>query len=178
MQCNVFLDLMTVGNHALGRVVIQLWSHLRRAQHFMGLCLGRWGASFKGSNFSRIHETQFCRFLVGGSYKTGDGKGYSTAGLMDGLEWDGEHARDDRQGQIVSFGGGHDHLDSVFGICVAEKTAGGRSRCPFGEVVSGLDVVQKAATFVPSNQVIIAQCGVILNYPQDGDAIVAVNDAV
>ncbi|XP_045585951.1 uncharacterized protein [Procambarus clarkii] len=163
VMCSVvFLDL-AAGSHPLGRVTIRLWGRLRRAQHFLGLCLGIWGATFKDSTFTRVHDTQFCRFLVGGSYRS-EGSGVtSTAGLMDNLEWDGQYAGEDLEGQIVSFGGGHKHLDSVFGICVEEKAKGGRSRCPFGKVVSGLAILQKAATYVPSSQISISQCGVVIN---------------
>lgn len=178
MTHNVFLDLRVVDGQHLGRVVIRLRSHLRRAQHFMALCLGIWGGTYKGSNFSRLHETQCCTFLVGGSYRVENGRCYSTTGMMDGLEWDGEYAGDDHEGQIVSFGGGQTQLDSVFGICVREKIPGGRSRCPFGKVVEGLDVVQKAATFLPSTQVIIAKSGAILSYHEEEEPVSGVNESL
>ncbi|KAK4321551.1 hypothetical protein Pmani_007668 [Petrolisthes manimaculis] len=164
-ECRVFLDLVTnFDRERIGRVTIKVWDHLRRARHFLGLCLGLWGSSYRKSTLLRVQDTEYCKFMVsGGHYDESTGI-TSTEGLMHNLEWAGEYTGFDRVGQVVAFGGGRAHLDAVFGICLEENVPGGRSRCPFGVVEEGLGVMRKAACFMSASTAVqISDCGIIFN---------------
>lgn len=156
----VFLEL-SVGQMVLGRVYIQLWSHLRRAQHFLALCLGTLGPSFLGAKLLEVtsrdkpEESVTC-----GDYMTPHGI-LTAEAMMTGLEWDGEYGRARREGLVVASSGGDPGLDARFGISTSSR-AGGRVRCPFGQVVSGLEVVRKTLEYHPVSQVSVSGCGLVL----------------
>lgn len=101
--------------------------------------------------------------ISGGHYDESSGI-TSTAGVLQNLEWAGEFTGFDSVGQVVAFGGGRTHLDAVFGICIEENIPGGRSRCPFGVVEEGLDVMKLAASLMStSTKVQIIDCGIIFS---------------
>lgn len=164
-QCRVFLDLVTNCNKdRLGRVTIRVWEHLKRARHFLGLILGLWGSSYKRSTFLRVHKTDYCKFVISGGHYDESSGITSTSGILSDLEWAGEFTGFDSVGQVVAFGGGRPHLDAVFGICIEENVPGGRSRCPFGAVEEGMDVLKLAASLMStSTKVQIIDCGIIFS---------------
>ncbi|XP_066963982.1 uncharacterized protein [Macrobrachium rosenbergii] len=137
----------------LGRIHIRLWGHLRRAQHFLALCLGTFGPSYKGSKFSNVaRKGQPGESLVGGRYITENG--ISAEGLMDALEWRGRYSGAVTEGVLGGASDGDPKLESFFGICTRDYPEG-EYYCPFGEVVSGLEVVQKAVCQDPVTDVVI-----------------------
>ncbi|XP_042232989.1 peptidyl-prolyl cis-trans isomerase E-like [Homarus americanus] len=157
----VFLEF-SVGQVNLGRVHIKLWGHLRRAQHFLALCLGTLGPSFLGTTLLEI-TSRGCRneSVTAGAYRAPNGS-ISAESLMNGVGWwDGVYSEERRAGLVVASSGGKVHYASHFGICTSAN-ASGLVRYPFGEVVSGLDVVRESASYIPINQVEISGCGLVL----------------
>lgn len=158
----VFLELEVAGV-VLGRVQIRLWGHLRRAHHFLALCLGTFGPSYQGAKFRAVERKgQPGESLRGGDYLAMDGSGTSCRGVMAGLEWGGQHAGPVRKGLIGGGGGGFHESDALFNICLQDKPHGKMS-CPFGEVVSGLEVVCQAAHHHPLEKVTIAATGIVVH---------------
>ncbi|XP_063613841.1 uncharacterized protein LOC134787079 [Penaeus indicus] len=156
----VFLELHA-GERYLGRLVIRLWGRLRRAQHFKALCLASFGPSYTGSRLEYVgNKNQPGEFIVGGGYLDQDSK-RSSRGLMDNLEWGGQFAGEDAEGLLQGAGGGHREYDALFCICSRTDVAG-KSQCPFGEVVSGMEVVRAAAQHEPIADVRISRSGIVL----------------
>lgn len=156
----VFLELHA-GERYLGRLVIRLWGRLRRAQHFKALCLASFGPSYTGSRLEYVgNKNQPGEFIVGGGYLDQDSK-RSSRGLMDDLEWGGQFAGEDAEGLLQGAGGGHREYDALFCIC-SRTDAAGKSQCPFGEVVLGMEVVRAAAQHEPIAEVRVSRCGVVL----------------
>nr|XP_045594687.1 mucin-5AC-like isoform X2 [Procambarus clarkii] len=152
----VFFEL-SVDNKCLGRVYIQLWGDMRRAKHFLALCLGTLGPSYKGSKFDRISDwSQPGEVLHCKGYS--DKSGPSSLGLMDNLEWDGEYRQLQKAGQLIASGGGQAEKDGSFGICTKDNLFKTFS-CPFGMVVSGLDVVREAVNHV--GDVVVSEVGAV-----------------
>ncbi|KAG7166073.1 Tripartite motif-containing protein 72-like 2, partial [Homarus americanus] len=154
----VFLQL-GVGDRILGRVHIRLWGHLRRAQHFLALCLGTLGPTFRGSRFSYVaRKGEAGERLVGGVYMTEAGP--SSHQLMEGLEWRGEYLGPAREGIVGGSRGRQAKYNSCF--CISSKDNPiGQYYCPFGEVVFGLEVVKAAIRHDPVSDVIIVNTGLI-----------------
>ncbi|MPC08156.1 E3 ubiquitin-protein ligase TRIM17-like [Portunus trituberculatus] len=158
MPSEVFLEL-GVGGICLGRVYISLWSHLRRAQQFLALCMGTMGPSYVGSCFSHVaykgrpKETLCCREY----WTESDGRGMKE--LLADLEWDDQYSKEPRQGLLIPLSKLIDQHG--FGICTRGQT-GATFPCPFGEVVSGMNVVSAAVNHHPVKEVIITHCGLVL----------------
>lgn len=157
----MFLQLEVAGV-VLGRVHIRLWGHLRRAHHFLALCLGTFGPSYQGAKFRTVgRKGEPGESLRGGDYLATNGSGTSCRGVMEGLEWGGQYAGPVRMGLVGGGGGGCHESDALFNICLQDKPRGKMS-CPFGEVVSGLSVVRGAANHHPLSEVTISAAGLAL----------------
>nr|XP_045598248.1 uncharacterized protein LOC123758107 [Procambarus clarkii] len=149
----VFLQL-SVGRRSLGRVHIRLWGYLRRAQHFLALCLGTLGPSYKGSRFSNVaRKGQPGESLVGCQYRT-EGGSSSARGLLEGLEWRGNYSGPVKEGVLGGASDGDPNLEAFFGICTRDYPEG-EYYCPFGEVVGGMEVVRRAVAHDPVSDVTI-----------------------
>ncbi|XP_071550778.1 uncharacterized protein [Panulirus ornatus] len=167
----VFLEL-SAGRQYLGRIVIRLWGRLRRAQHFKALCLATLGPSYVGSRFEYVgNRDQPGEYIVTGGYMTQEPcwmlegaklETRSTRGLMENLEWGGEFVGEEREGLLQGAGGGHPEYDSLFCICSRSDPAG-ESQCPFGEVMSGMEVVRMAVSHDPVSEVAISRCGLLIH---------------
>ncbi|MPC58060.1 Tripartite motif-containing protein 59 [Portunus trituberculatus] len=156
----VYLQLEAAGVD-LGRIHIRLWGQLRRAQHFLALCLGTFGPSYQGAKFRTVERKGAPgECLRGGDYPARDGKGTSCRGVMAGLEWGGQHAGPVKKGLLGGGGGGCHESDALFNICLQDKPQGKMS-CPFGEVVSGLGVVWRAASHHPVSEITITAAGLV-----------------
>ena len=156
----VYLQLEAAGVD-LGRVHIRLWGQLRRSHHFLALCLGTFGPSYHGAKFRTVERKgEPGESLRGGDYQTMDGKGTSCQGVMTGLEWGGQHVGPVKKGIVGGGGGGCHESDALFNICLQDKPQGKMS-CPFGEVVSGLSVVWRAASHYPLSEVTITAAGLV-----------------
>ncbi|XP_071537179.1 uncharacterized protein [Panulirus ornatus] len=161
LRPKVFLRL-GVGVRGLGCVHIRLWGHLRRAQHFLALCLGTHGPCYRGATFRSVERRgEPGESLRGGDYLSTSGASSSCQGVMQNLEWGGRHAGPVKQGLIGGGGGGHHESDALFNICLKDKP-GGKMSCPFGEVVSGLGVVWAATRHNPLTEVLIMDAGLVL----------------
>lgn len=149
----------------LGRVYIRLWGHLRRAHHFLALCMGTHGPSYRGSKFHGIAK-RGCNgeTLAGGKYLTDDG-GSCVQGLIEGLEWGGPHIREKTAGLVVAASEGKPEQDALFHICTRDHP-GRKFACAFGEVCAGMEVVHKAVALYPSHAINVLDCGLVLPYLQ------------
>lgn len=157
LPSEVFLEL-SAGNRCLGRVYIQLWCHLRRAQHFQALCLGSLGPSYVGASFVVSSQNQERETLDVQKYMLPDGN-TSNKVLMTDLEWGGRFAGPANEGTIMgSYYGVDTH---GFGICTRSHL-GGTFQCPFGEVSSGMEVVRAAIRHEPVSEVTITDCGLVI----------------
>lgn len=165
----VFLHLGIVKGRNLGKIHIRLWGHLRRAQHFLALCLATLGPSFKGSRFSYVtRKGEPGERLVGGTYLTGEereesGSSVTTSShqLMEDLEWRGEYIGPAREGTVGGSRGRQAKYNSCFCISSRDNPIG-QYYCPFGQVVTGLDVVRQAIEYDPISQVAIMDCGLVV----------------
>ncbi|CAL4067464.1 unnamed protein product, partial [Meganyctiphanes norvegica] len=159
----VFLDL-SHNNRSLGRIIIRLWGGLQRAQHFLQLCMGTLGASYKGAYFAGVYRKDgnaSGECLKCEEYICSNGTKGRKA-LLDNLEWKGEHSKDQIEGMVVAAGGGKAEWGGAFHICTRVDPSY-KFSCPFGEVVQGLDVVKEVVTYEPVSQVKISDTGVIIN---------------
>ncbi|KAK7083187.1 hypothetical protein SK128_013132 [Halocaridina rubra] len=156
---HAFMDL-AIGQQYLGRVYIEVWGHLKRSQHFLVLCLGLQGPCYKGGTFRSSHKDDFKERICGCYYKGLDGT-FSTKGIMENLEWDGEYAGKSYEGLVVGTSGGRSDMDALFSIYTKVKSRA-TCFCPFGEVVSGLDVVKQALMHDPVSDVSIKGCGIVI----------------
>ncbi|KAK8732628.1 hypothetical protein OTU49_006849 [Cherax quadricarinatus] len=153
----VFLEL-NVGGRCLGRVYIRLMSHLRRAQQFLLLCLGSLGPSYIGATFFITAHNQERETLDVRRYVLPDGS-TSNKILMSDLEWGGRFAGPAKERVVMgSFYGNDTH---GFGICTRGQP-GGVFQCPFGEVMSGMEVVKAAVRHDPISEVVITDCGMVV----------------
>ncbi|XP_042237225.1 tripartite motif-containing protein 10-like isoform X2 [Homarus americanus] len=155
----VFLDL-GVENGSIGRVYIRLEGRLRRAQHFLALCLGSLGPSYQGSKFHGVAKRGAPgETLAGGKYITSEGT--SVNGLMENLEWGGKYIKEKTEGLVVGASGGKPELDAFFHICTRENR-GKKFACAFGEVVTGMEVVHAAVKHIAVKDVFIDNIGVVI----------------
>ncbi|XP_071536323.1 uncharacterized protein [Panulirus ornatus] len=160
-NAEVFLDL-TAGGRRLGRIYIRLWGNLRRAQHFLALCMGTHGPSYRGSKFEEVYSRGLKgECLHAGPYLTQRGE-LSAQGVMDNLEWDGKFKSPQRAGMVVGAGSGRPDRDACFDICTIENPARNFA-CPFGEVVGGWEVVTAAVNHRPVRQVTMQEVGVVIS---------------
>lgn len=156
----VFFEV-SVGKKYRGRVYIRLWGHLRRAQHFLALCLGTLGPSYLGSEITPNGGEFPEIYIAGGGYQTSDGI-WSSRGLMPNLEWGGTHVKTYRRGLVCSRVHNDKDTDAFFYVCTDENVDR-EEPGTLGQVVSGYDMLKKAVFDNPQHeQVIITRCGVVI----------------
>lgn len=156
----IFLDFGADGVR-LGRVYIRIRGDLRRAQHFLALCTGLLGPSYKGSRCNKVEsKDKPGECLRVSHYVRTDGT-LASRGLMGGLEWSGEHSAVKREGMVVSACGGRNDYDGCFDICT-RGNPNKKFSCPFGEVVAGLEVVKEATCYDPIGDLTIMNTGVVV----------------
>ncbi|CAL4203680.1 unnamed protein product [Meganyctiphanes norvegica] len=155
----VFFDL-AVGEISLGRIEIQLWGHMSRAQHFLALCLGTLGPTYKDSSFDRVEKGHNRnRYLIGGYYNTNNGT-TSAQGMMEDLEWGGKYDLPTRKGLVAGWSFEAPGLEATFGI-VCGETFKDSLFCPFGEVSSGMNLLDNISLRECVTDVKITDCGLI-----------------
>ncbi|CAL4184298.1 unnamed protein product, partial [Meganyctiphanes norvegica] len=147
----VFLDVTANGKN-LGRIYIRLWSHLRRAQNFLELCLGTSGISYKQAKFNTFTRVNTPgETMDGGDYISADNPSvFESKSHLKNLEWGGDYAKPRQRGMILGAGAGKSEHDARFAICTKDDP-GQVFQCPFGEVVAGLSVVDKAIQLKSEN---------------------------
>ena len=144
----------------LGRVYLRLWGHLRRSHHFLALCLGSLGPSYKGATFRSSLRDDAKERICGCVYKGADGSN-TTKGLMTDLEWDGDFAGKSAVGRVVGTSGGKSEMEALFSIYTRVKTEA-PCYCPFGDVSLGLDVLCKAVECNPASALTVTNCGAVI----------------
>lgn len=160
----VFLDL-SVDKRRLGRVYIQLWGSLRRAQQFLMLVLCTEGSSYRGASCSKVESRNRPGECLRISHymMSPEGGVQGSQGLLHDLEWGGEHASLKRAGLVVAASGGRAEYGAVFDICTRDHPTK-KFSCPFGEVTTGsLGVVKQVTKHHPVSQVTISEVGVVLS---------------
>jgi cyclophilin family peptidyl-prolyl cis-trans isomerase len=159
-----FFDI-TIGGEPAGKIVFELYADVvpKTADNFLKLCTGEMGFGYKGSSFHRIIKDFMCQ---GGDFTRGNGTG--------GKSIYGEKFADEnfvkkhtKSGLLSMANAGPNTNGSQFFIVTKQ---GGTpwldgKHVVFGEVVEGLDVVQKMeavktnARDQPDKAVTIADCG-------------------
>ncbi|CAL4134860.1 unnamed protein product, partial [Meganyctiphanes norvegica] len=156
-----FLDIAANGKK-LGRIYIRLWGHMRRGQNFLQLCLGTFGISFKLSklnDFSMIDSPG--ETIRGGEYMSVDNPSiFESKAILENLEWGGDHVKPRKRGLVLGSGGGEPAKDSLFSICTRDDISE-VFQCPFGEVIDGLSLAEKAIE-LRSEDTKITDTGVVL----------------
>ncbi|XP_045123130.1 peptidyl-prolyl cis-trans isomerase CYP21-2-like [Portunus trituberculatus] len=157
--CEVFLDLSWPGSEAR-RVVVSLPRNNPSGRQFVLLCSGERGACYANTKMHMVVlEGEPGECVWGGDYENNTGKG--GAALLPELDvleyW--------RSGKAGAVGGPKYNLPrgAQFSITTKDQLPGDREfPGMFGEVVSGLEVVQEAAKHDPITEVTVEQCGVLL----------------
>ncbi|CAL4098981.1 unnamed protein product, partial [Meganyctiphanes norvegica] len=97
--------------------------------------------------------------LVGGNYITDYGT--SCAGVIQGLECDNEAKEVIREGLVVASGSSLPSTSAQFCI-FTQGEPGGKTCCPIGKVISGLEVVREAVQHNITSEVKITEVGLVV----------------
>ena len=157
----VFLDL-SWGGKSHGRLYIRLTGDTLRGRQFICLCTGEEGISFRGTPFHRV----WWKGLPGEHVWTGDYENYDGSGGR-------IHSISSSQLQVPAgqettiFAGlvagryEKENFSSIFRIYTrGEKEA--TDEAGFGQVEFGLDVVEEAIRLRNISEVMISECGLVL----------------
>nr|XP_053652565.1 uncharacterized protein LOC128702359 isoform X1 [Cherax quadricarinatus] len=160
----VFINL-SWGGSTRGRVYIRLTGDTVRGRQFLKLCTGEMGPSFCNTNFHRVWWKGYPgESIWGGDFEHGDGSGEVT--FTSGLDSEQTTALSRSVPIIAGLVAGRyekKNTSSIFRIytmdsknCVEEAA--------FGQVEFGLDVIQNAVKHSNISDVVISDCGIVMEF--------------
>ncbi|GAA4951298.1 peptidylprolyl isomerase [Yinghuangia aomiensis] len=160
---NVFFDI-TINDEPAGRIVFNLYDKAvpKTARNFRELATGQHGFGYEGSSFHRIIPAFM---LQGGDFTRGNGTGGKSI-YGEKFEDENFQLKHDKVGLLSMANAGKNTNGSQFFITTVVTPWLDGKHVVFGEVVEGLDLVQKieslgSSSGTPKAKITIAKSGVV-----------------